>query len=257
MKFHNRLLPNKLIDLKSTIYMNGGFSSGLQNQLALEQEWEQCRKPFYNVYPTIIPLLTRIKLDFVIDWIVLPTSPLLIRLPVDEHSLSPCRSILMATKPELGVFMYMDMGEVVDGYPLYDYRSIEYDGRMVTDILSTMPWHAHDFGKKFEDSFLDSITALCCALCLIGDDDSLIDPNLLRKDRGKVNPVAIARAFRRRGPGWDVGKKYESNGPYVVPPHPQRYWTGVGRTVPVIKVRSGYVVKKEQLTKIPTGRIDV
>ncbi len=38
-------------------------SSQFFNQLNTERDWEQARKPYYNVWPSIVPMLTRLDLD--------------------------------------------------------------------------------------------------------------------------------------------------------------------------------------------------
>jgi len=52
------------------------------NQLNTERDWEQARKPYYNVWPSIVPMLTRLDLDLDSALIQLPMPALCIRLPM-------------------------------------------------------------------------------------------------------------------------------------------------------------------------------
>jgi polyphosphate kinase len=57
-------------------------SSQFFNQLNTERDWEQARKPYYNVWPSIVPMLTPLSLDLDSALIQLPMPALSIRLPV-------------------------------------------------------------------------------------------------------------------------------------------------------------------------------
>ena len=67
---------------------------GLGYQAAFDLAWEGHKRPYYNVYPTIIPMLTALNLDFDSSLIEIPTldfskgqpSPLVIRFPVSLHN---------------------------------------------------------------------------------------------------------------------------------------------------------------------------
>ena len=50
-------------------------------QLINERDWEKGKRPYYNVFPSIIPMLTRLNLDLDSDLIRLPLPALCIRLP--------------------------------------------------------------------------------------------------------------------------------------------------------------------------------
>jgi hypothetical protein len=48
-------------------------SSQFYQQLHSERTWEQARKPYYNVWPSIVPMLTRLNLD--LDSALIQLSP--------------------------------------------------------------------------------------------------------------------------------------------------------------------------------------
>ena len=49
-----------------------------------ERDWEKLRRPYYNVWPSIVPMLTRLNLDLDSDLIRLPLRTLCIRFPKDS-----------------------------------------------------------------------------------------------------------------------------------------------------------------------------
>ena len=48
-----------------------------------ERDWEKARRPYYNMWPSIIPMLTRLNLDIDSGLIQLPLPALCIRFPKD------------------------------------------------------------------------------------------------------------------------------------------------------------------------------
>ncbi len=55
-------------------------SSQFYQQLTSERTWEDARKPYYNVWPSIVPMLTRLNLDLDFVLIQPPMPALCIRL---------------------------------------------------------------------------------------------------------------------------------------------------------------------------------
>jgi hypothetical protein len=48
------------------------------------RDWETARRPYYNLWPSIVPMLTRLDLDLGPDLIRLPLPALCIRFPRDS-----------------------------------------------------------------------------------------------------------------------------------------------------------------------------
>ena len=264
------------------------------NQFLREQDWVAAKRPYYLVYPTIIPLLTRIALDFPGECVKFPKNlpSLAIRFPEGHNKIvSPfgeIKTILVApvsvnaeppniSYPGTGLAIWMNVGETVSSphekgveLPIYDYAIFPLNNETIQHCLNVCPV---DPGVRsnpsqevtFSSGWRLEAIRLVITLLLIQDDANLINPDVLARDEaallealGKDDAERVKtladRAFRRRGPGWEIGKRYEpTSGPYVVPPHPQRYWVGKGRTQVVVKTRSGYVVDREKITKIPSG----
>lgn len=57
-------------------------------QLNNERDFEQARRPYYNVWPSIVPMLTRLDLDLDSALIQLPLPALCVRLPKQHNPLT-------------------------------------------------------------------------------------------------------------------------------------------------------------------------
>ena len=105
-------------------------------QMLNERDWEKARRPYYNLWPTIIPMLTRLNLDLDSDLIQLPLPALCIRFPKDTAK-NPLkfewkgdevavRCIMLGEINEgTGLSVLVDIGEVMGefGVPIYTYRN--------------------------------------------------------------------------------------------------------------------------------------
>lgn len=58
-------------------------------------DWCHSRRPYYAVYPKVIPMLTKIKLDIPCKEIQPPIPSLLIRLPVVDNPMAPVKTIFV------------------------------------------------------------------------------------------------------------------------------------------------------------------
>lgn len=99
---------------------------------------------------------------------------------------------------------------------------------------------------------------------LLANDQDFITPVVLNKDRVRyesaddpdVRKWLEDRAVRKMGRGFDVFKKLElerETSPHWRNPHLALFWTGPGRTKPVIRMRSGSVVQRVSMAEVPTG----
>ena len=98
-----------------------GMRSGqFLGQLINERDWEKLRRPYYNLYPAIVPMLTRLNLDLDSDLIRLPLPALCIRFPKNPNPLEfdwkgrtvPIRCILMGDMNDgKGISVLIDIGE--------------------------------------------------------------------------------------------------------------------------------------------------
>ncbi len=246
-------------------------SSQFYNQMLTEQGWEKNRRPYYNLWPSIVPMLTRLGLDLDSDLIRLPLPALCIRFPKDpvKNPLKfdwkgeevPVRCIMMGDMNEgKGISVLIDVGELMGeiGVPIYTYRNFpRKPGLTVHESLASLGRNVFaDIGVQVPNSLVNDCVRLCCSLCLLENDPSIISPDVLADDRAKYEASGdqkyVDKAHRRGKVGWDVGKHIEVI-PHYRRPHMALVWTGRGRAVPKIVPRKGSVVHREAVEKLPSG----
>jgi hypothetical protein len=170
-------------------------------QLINEQDWEKNRRPYYNLFPSIIPMLTRLDLDLDSDLIRLPLPALCIRFPKDKNPLNfdwkgddvAVRCILMGEMNQgEGISVLIDIGEVMDeiGVPIYTYRNFpRRPGLTVEQSLTSLGTKGlfAEIGVQVPDSLVMDCVRLCCSLCLLENDPEIISPDVLADDRAKYD----------------------------------------------------------------------
>ena len=247
---------------------SGQFYGQLQN----EQVWEQAHRPYYNVWPSIVAMLTRLNLDLDSSLIQLPLPALCIRFPKQDNPLTfhwkgeevQIRSMLMGTINDgKGLSILIDVGELMGdgqgfGVPIYTYRNFRREqGVTVEEALGELRSDGlAELGVQIPNALVTDCVRLCCSLCLLESDPTVISPDVLSKDRGKFDDTGdqkyIDKAHRRGKVGWDVGRHIEVI-PHYRRPHMTLVWTGTGRAVPRIVPRRGSVVHREVVEKVPSG----
>lgn len=241
-------------------------------QMHNERDWEKARRPYYNIYPSIIPMLTRLNLDLDSDLIRLPMPALCIRFPKepDRNPLKfgwngqefPVRCILMGEIDEgTGLSVLVDIGEVMGdfGVPVYTYRNFPREAGLTVEKsiegLGKVGLFS-EIGVQVPDWFVMDCIRLCCSLCLLENDPEIISPDVLADDRARFEASGdqkfVKKAHRRGKVGWDVGKHIEVI-PHCRRPHMALVWTGLGRAVPRVVPRRGSVVHREMVEKVPSG----
>ena len=240
-------------------------------QMHNERDWEKARRPYYNMWPSIIPMLTRLNLDLDSGLIRLPLPALCIRFPKDTAK-NPLkfdwkgdeiavRCILLGEINQgTGLSVQVDIGEVRPmGVPIYTYRNFPREpGLTVEKAVAGLEAKGllPEIGIQVPDSFVTDCIRLCCSLCLLENDPSIISPDVLADDRAKFEASGdqrfVDKAHRRGKVGWDVGKHIEVI-PHFRRPHMTLVWTGSGRAVPRIVPRRGSIVHREAVEKLPSG----
>jgi hypothetical protein len=240
-------------------------------QCVNERDWEKLRRPYYNLYPAIVPMLTRLNLDLDSDLIRLPLPALCVRFPKDlaknplqfdwKGKSVPIRCILMGDMNEgKGISVLIDIGEVMPGgVPIYTYRNFpRKPGLTVEQSLASLGTKGlfADIGIVIPDELVTDCIRLCCSLCLLENDPSVISPDVLTDDRAKFEQTGdekcVSKAHRRGKVGWNVGQQIEV-APHYRRPHLTLVWTGHGRSVPKIVPRRGAIVHREIVAKVPSG----
>ena len=158
------------------------------SQMLNERDWEKARRPYYNLWPSIIPMLTRLSLDLDSDLIRLSLPALCIRFPKDTAKTPlrfewkadevAVRCIMLAEINEgTGLSVLIDIGEVMEGVgvPIYTYRNFPRQAGLTVEQsiagLGTVGLFA-EIGIQVPDSFVMDCIRLCCSLCLLENDPS-------------------------------------------------------------------------------------
>jgi len=262
--------------------------------LKTEQEWAEDRRPYYNIYPSIIPTLTKLKLDIDSSHVRLPLPNLMLRFPEDaEHSLKfewdgkeyRIRTALCNTGfVKAGIYgapaketdidipcicFWIDIHEAMEG-ELFGLQRMLYkhivvqEGRTIEwSLLNCPPHPSSDVGVQFPDWFITDLTRLVCTICLLADNPEIVQPDVLNCDASKFeatqDPKYITKAHNRGKVGWTVGKDID----LTKSPHYRNsclaalYWTGKGKLIPRIRFRAGCLVNRKLVNTIPTGYLGV
>lgn len=246
--------------------------------IVFDRAWYNMGKPYYDVYPCIIPMLTKLKLTFPGNVITPPNGirHLLLRLPDEPHTLCVgdlrvrCvfmsfqhvnRSIGGVRQQEQGLVVGLDIGEKTEELPVYTMRVFPLDERSVEETIFALKAHPNTFmGIQVPEELILNTVRLALTVCLIDDNAEFLEQQVLNKDEAKLNAAKTdeekARLFdkaKRRGKwGFSLGKSIEII-PHYRRPHPCVVWTGKGRTIPKIVSRRGSFIHKNKLEQIPTG----
>jgi len=102
------------------------------------------------------------------------------------------RCIMMGEINEgTGISVLIDIGEVMGGVgvPIYTYRNFpRRPGLTVEQSLASLGTKGlfADIGIVIPDSLVMDCIRLCCSLCLLENDPSIISPDVLTDDRGEI-----------------------------------------------------------------------
>lgn len=198
--------------------------------------WYLISRPFYKVWPGIIPCLTKTRLDITLNDLKLEKNAFAAFLPAGQGS------VLVTTNPQ----------------PALAITVQKSDGNAATATV-------HDAAKPLEEAIthhpeFTPMLRIAIAIIMLDNDPTIIDREVLSKDRLKWeqtrDPKYIEKAAKRGINGWRIGEKIEVL-PHFRRPHFAIRWTGPGRTIPKLRPISGSIVHRDLVTKVPTGRLDV
>lgn len=235
-------------------------------EAAFEELWCQHDRPFFNVWPPIVEMVDKIDLTSVpADSLpALGMDSVLVRMP---RSFDLYHWILL-TNPQAmfggkGVRELILTGEIGRG----DAGAIGSIMRgTMLDRVTTATYHNAGGALGAFDYRSASVhaTKLMALLCMIRRDQELFSPIVMTRDRAEYMITADEdrkrlleqRAARKQGLGFDVGREWHETrdtSPHYRNAHLALFWTGKGRSIPVVKLRSGCVVNPRALTEMPTG----
>jgi hypothetical protein len=166
MDFHNYITTRDACKRSGVIedpdeFYRSAFDGAIQmdsaqfyGQLQVEREWERGKKPYYAVWPSIVPMLTRLNLDLDSGLIQLPLPALAIRLPKDKNPLTfdwkgedvQIRCMMLGEINEgRGLSILIDIGEMMGdgevGIPIYTYRNFRRQSGLTVE-------HLRELGSK-------------------------------------------------------------------------------------------------------------
>lgn len=183
--------------------------------------WRHEQKPYYDVYPSVIPMLSRISLEFP-SWMIsmcqYPVMPkdimkatssrdfgckrkfpaLLIRLPVGKsitfedrgkkHEVQAIRSGILRGRTDTGLVftICVYVGEVVEGVPVYSIRTLNLSSLSVEEAIRDLPIDDSYYeGVQVPESVMTSCMRIAIALQLLEDNPEIIEPDVLSADRNR------------------------------------------------------------------------
>jgi hypothetical protein len=106
-------------------------SGQFYGQITNERDWERERRPYYSVWPSIVPMLTRLNLDLDSLLIRLPLPALCVRFPKQKNPLTfdwkgketSIQCMLMGEINEgRGISILIDVGEGISCYDAYSFN---------------------------------------------------------------------------------------------------------------------------------------
>lgn len=244
----------------------------------LERGWRKLGSPYYNVYPAILPMLTRLKLNIACSSLhSLRVQPLEVRLPVNleessqlawEHGqvqtilfgIQKMPSITRSGALDDGVCIMFDVGERCQGEPVYSFRMFPLvDDMLIEDALTAyQPDNSIERGLRVPQHVADAVVKLCACIALIDEDADMLTPDVLARhaplylmSTPERQKEMVEMAHRRGKTGWNLGAAIETI-PHYRRPHPAIVRTGKGRVSQKIVMRKGSVVNRTKLTRVPT-----
>lgn len=220
-----------------------------------ERQWYREMRPYYKVFPAIVPALLKVSLDLEIN---LPERVLAIRFPENREPKSgPYRLMAVLTAALYGYFAFHAQYVNAAGDLILNAGTWRIDDRHT--LADGFAIGCKD-GPCDETPIMQDAARVSLMCHLLADDPSIITPDVLAKDRDRYDQEtdeawkqrAIDRARRRGVVGWNIGADYEVC-PHYRRPHFGLRHTGKGKTVPRIVPIKGAVVHRSRLTEVPTG----
>lgn len=245
----------------------------------LEKIWEDIDRPYYNLYPAVIPMLLNLRLDIPCSTLLdISVQPIEIRLPekLDAPGLvwpeGKVKSLLIGLQPvpesvdaemlTTGLVIAFDIGELDEaGYPILAFKFFPLREDMtIEDAANLLPAHdSFNVGVSIPQEVMTTVVRLCACVALIDSDSDIIAPDILNKDKDKwgeateaQKAIMLNRAKDRGKNGWDIGSSIE-HCPHYRRPHPALVRVGKGRKLTRIVMRKGSVVHRNKIISIPTG----
>jgi hypothetical protein len=257
-------------------------------QTILEREWIAASRPYYQVFPAVLPTLLKLRLDLPCAALRLPQYKAIeLRLP---HLNAECpfswttaegvqhrvENVLFGIQDiprqdfdsELipGIILCFDIGErdATVGAPIYSFRFFPLRQDLTIEAAAQIPSMHPSWAKGVlvPETVMTNLIKLASCILLLDNDPEIICPDVLSKDAlewdsaSEHDRAIMAERAKARGKvGWNIGAAIEVM-PHLRRPHPALVWTGQGRAIPKIVLRRGSLVHRNKLSSVPTGFVD-
>jgi hypothetical protein len=210
------------------------------NRFETENVWTENGRPYFKIWPAVIPLLANVSIDVPIANLRLPFSAFVLRLPKQQNPLfvdtdHPVKSLMVFERTnhqgERTIYLWADIGEYLQlATPtLHWVRLVCSPNVSIEDSLNKtrMP---NLPGLVIPSEINHSLLRLAVSICFLSTGmDRLIEPDVLSKDfaayvearrKGDAEKMQVIsdRAVHRGKRGWNVGR-HEQLRPLISRPH--------------------------------------
>jgi hypothetical protein len=195
-----------------------------------ELDWYSVDRPYFKIWPDMIPLLGGVGIDVPVDYLQLPFKAFLLRFPKEENPLRLpngriIQTILVGQRPNLEgdrrLLFWVDFGEIVErtGLPNVMFRQFDLaSGLTIDEAFGRLPGYDNAASSpRFPSELQMKCLRIATSVCFLSTGaDRVIEPDVLGKDlqqyleaQIKDPPLAerLCQKARRRGKlGWHVGR---------------------------------------------------
>jgi len=225
-----------------------------------EMDWIEEKRPYYDVYPSMIPILEGLRLDFSLKDISLPMGfeQLLVRFP-ENHDVQYIFFSLEKHEGQYRCLMNAHFlskeSEDEDRVTITTMWEDDATGQSALDYLKGCDPDMSEYKINQMTRFF----VIFIGICLIGNDPEIVERQVLSKDLIKLNDdnhERLAEKAKKRGKfGFSFGAMLEKI-PHLRRPHPCWVACGPGRKYRKLKLRKGSIVHRDKIEKMPTGLLD-
>lgn len=198
------------------------------DRLKAEAAWIELGRPYYKVWPEVVPLLTAVGIDIPATYLQVPFAAFVLRLPKTDNPLivdeqHPIRSVMViegvGKNDSRVIVLWLDIGErESNGVPMLTWTRLDclpnrtIEEAFVGKVTPGLP------GLTVSDELKDRCLRLAVSVCFLSTGmDRLIEPDVLSKDLASYiesrqkgdeekSKTIEDRAIRRGKRGWNVGQ---------------------------------------------------
>lgn len=238
--------------------------------LMSELEWHRANRPYYKVWPCMMDVLRKFDIDKIpIRSFFGMADPTIVILFPKGNEIASCMSAIVSSQFDVsgsGICLIHFCGQMIQSetvIPALGAEHLTFSSNLYGNVSTVDVPYGQVATKLPEGCDVTSyryIQRICLSVLLMERTPEIFEPDIISND---LTRYAVAdekrkeeleqRSFRRRGQrGYHIGKHMELI-PHFRRPHPAVFWTGAGRKTARVVMRSGCLVKRQLLTKSPTG----